>query len=798
MLQDLRYAVRSLFRQPTFAATAILTLALGIGATTAIFSVVNAVVLRPLPFERPERIVGITNYWTRTGQRGSTVSGPDFHDWEAQSRSFEAMAYYAGGETSVTVNGAADYANAYRVTPRFFDVLHARPALGRLWTATEEAPAVVVSDAFWRKQFGGNPAAVGSTIKFDDQVYTIVGILPPGIRYPIRTDIYFPALRERETKSRSGHNYRVIARLRDGIALEQASGEMTAIATALAREYPNSNEGKLTAVVPLLDLVVGGTRQILLVLLGAVGLVLLIACANVANLLLARATVRTREMLVRAAVGASRGRLVRQLLVESAVLGVAAALLGAWLAQLGVFGLLALAPSNLPRVGEVQVDVVALLFTLGVALLSSGVFGLAPALHVSRVRLGDGLRQGGKGSNVGGRSGWARSAFVVIELAFAVVLVAGAGLLARSLAQRAAVDLGFSPERLLVLQTEFPVRTFQEAPRATDFYRDLLGELRSMPGVAAIGGVTSLPTLVRSNGGYWIEGGATMEQTGVRAPQALFNVVTPDYFRALRVAVTPGRDFNDGDRRGAPLVAIVNESLARAAFPGADPLGRRIQCGLDMLDFMTIVGVVADVRTDGPTAPAQPELFMPYEQHPGPATALNLVARTDVENPLALAETMRRAIARRNPDVPVKPTTMTGTLASASAAPRFQTYLISVFGAVALLLAFFGVYGVMAYTVSQRLPELAVRVALGAAPEQIMHLVLASGARLAAAGLVLGLALALAFGRLLEQMLFGVTSRDPFVLTAVVAVVAAAALAACYVPGRRAVRVDPMSALRAE
>ena len=801
--QDLRFAIRSLIRRPGFSVTAIVTLALGIGATTAIFSVVNAVIMRPLPFPEPDRLVAVTNLWSRTGSRGTTVSAPDFHDWRAQSRSFEAMAYFAGGQNSIAVAGSADYAGVYRVTPGFFEALGARAAMGRLLSDEEQKPggplAAVITDAFWRRQFNAEASAIGAPIKFGDRIFTIAGVLEPQVRYPGRADIYVPSWIRAETTSRSAHNYQVIARLRRDVTRPAAAAEMLTIARRLEAQYPESNTGKLVEVVPLHEIVVGSTRGTLLTLLGAVGLVLLIACANVANLLLARATSREREMVVRAAVGADRGRLVRQLLTESAVLGVAAALLGAWIARLGMLGLIALAPDNLPRLDEIRVDLSALAFAIALALVASCLFGLAPALQSSRVQLVDGLRQGGKGSSIGARTGWARHAFVVAEIALAVVLVVGAGLLARSLAALAAVDLGFSPERLLVLRTSVPVPSFQEAPRATAFYRDLLPELRALPGVSAAAGVSSVPTQVGSNGGYWIEGGPTFEQLGIaRSPQAIFNVVTPDYFRTLGVPIRRGRDFTESDTREAAKVAIINEALAKVSFPGEDPVGRRIRCGLDIPDFMTIIAVVGDVRTNGPQRPAQPELFMPYHQHPGPATALNIVARTDLADPLVLADTMRRRIAERNSDVPVRVGTMESTLEGASAAARFQTFLLVVFAGVALMLAVAGVYGVMAYTVSQRIPELGVRIALGATPENIRALILGQGLALAAGGLVLGIGLALLSGRLLRGFLFGVTSTDPLVLASVVAAVTVATLAACYVPVRRATRVDPMVALRAE
>jgi predicted permease len=802
LLQDLRYGWRNLFRQPAFAITAIFTLALGIGATTAIFSVVNAVLLRPLPYPDSDRIVALMNYWTRTGRRGTTVSAPDFHDWRAQSQSFAAIGYYDGGETSVTLNGRADYAFVHGATPEFFDVLGARATVGRLLTKDEQQPggplAVVITHAFWKKEFGGDPRAIGSTIKFDDRVFTLAGVLEPGMRHPARADVYYPAWLDPETPSRSGHNYRVIARLKPGVAVAQAQAEMAAIASRLEAQYPNSNSGKSVVVVPLLDLVVGNTRPMLYILFAAVALVLLIACANVANLLLARSTSRAREMVVRAAIGAPRMRLVRQMLTESAVLGLVAGACGIWLARLGVVALAALAPADLPRLDEIRVDTAVLGFALAAALAASVLFGLAPALHVSRVRLADGLRQGGKGSSIGARGGRARHVFVVAEVALAIVLVFGAGLLGRSLAALASVDMGFNPERLLVLRTAVPVATSEDAPRATAFYRDLLTELSTLPEVTAVGAVTSLPTAVRSDGGYWIEGGARLEDTGVRAPQALFTVVTPDYFKALRVPFTRGRDFSDRDRRDASFVAIINESLARASFQGDNPVGRRIQCGLDSLEFMTIVGVVADVRTAGPARPAQPEIYMPYEQHPGPASALNLVVRTGTQDPLALAETISRKIRERNPDVPVRASTMQGTLDMSAATPRFRTFLLTVFAGVALLLAVAGVYGVMTYTVSQRVPELGVRIALGATPHSVMRLIVWHGARLALAGVGIGLTLALLAGRVLQELLFGVTPQDPLILSLAIVGVGVAVLVACYIPGRRAVRVDPLIALRAE
>jgi putative ABC transport system permease protein len=801
LLQDIRYGIRTLTRQPGFAATAILTLALGIGATTAIFSVVNAVVLRPMPFDAPDRIMVVTNTNLKTGARNTTISGPDFVDWRAQNRSFEALSYFTGsGETSVTVNNASDYTTVTRVAPGYFKVFGATARAGRLFSDEEERPGgptvAVISTAYWRRQFNSDPRVIGSTVTFRQSAYTVIGVTDA--RYPARTDIYYPDFVAPESQNRTAHNYRGVGRLAPGVSTEQAQAEMSNIALNLAQQYPVSNGDKGIAVVPLQEIVVGDTRQTLFVLLAAVAFVLLIACANVANLLLARAAARGRELVVRAAVGAGRMRLIRQMLTESAVLALVAGIGGVLVARWGVTALLAFAPPDLPRLDEVAVDVSALGFALLISLAASFVFGLAPAWHVSRVDLADGLRQTGKGSALGVRSGWARKAFVVSEIALAVALVMGAGLLGRSLLALAAVDMGFQNDRLVVLRTTVPVSGGEQFARAIEVYRNTLQELRNIPGVVAAGGVTSLPTLVRSNGGYWIQGGPGPEVLGMKSPQALFNVVTPDYFRALQVPMVRGRDFNDGDRIDAPFVAIINEQLAKDAFPGVDPIGRTIRAGLDSLEPMTIVGIVKDVRTRGPNRPIQAELFMPYEQHQGPASSLNLVMRTDAADPLAVGATAARQIRNRYPDVPVRVETMETTMAGATATPRFRTVLLVVFAVVALLLAIAGVYGVMAYTVNQRVPEIGLRVALGASPGDVIGLVLREGAVLVAIGLVIGAALSYAGAQFISGLLFGVSARDPLVFVTVSVLVAVAALGACLVPGRRALKVDPLLALRAE
>jgi len=801
LLQDVRYGLRALIRQPGFAATAILTLALGIGATTAIFSVVNAVVLRPLPFDQPDRVMYVTNRNLKTGNRNTTISGPDFYDWRAQNRSFEVLSYFTGAvETSVTVNNVSDYSSVARIAPGYFRVFGATAIAGRLFTSDEEQPrendVVVINDAFWRRQFASDPRVIGSTITFGNRARTIIGVT--ALRYPPRTDIYYPDPVPPESQNRTAHNYRGVGRLASGVTVAQAQAEMTGIASRLSQQYPVSNGDKGIAVLPVQDVLVGDTRQTLFVLLAAVAFVLLIACANVANLLLVRAATRGRELVVRAAVGAGRMRLIRQMLTESVVLALLAGSGGVMIAGWGVSALLALAPANLPRLNEVSVDTTALMFALAISLAASLIFGIAPAWHVSRVDLADGLRQGGKGSSLGVRGGWARKAFVVAEIALAVALVMGAGLLGRSLIALADVDMGFKGDRLVVLRTVVPVSGRDQFPRAIATYRSMLEELRTIPGVVAAGGVTSVPTDVRSSGGYWIQGGPGPEVLGMKSPQAVFNVVTPDYFRTLQVPIVRGRDINDGDRLEAPRVVIINEQLVRDAFPDVDPIGRTLRCGLDSLEPMTIVGITKDVRTNGPSRPVQAEIFMPYEQHQGPATSLNLMIRTDAADPLAIGATAAKQIRSRTPEVPVRVETMDMTMATATAAPRFRTVLLVVFAVVALLLAIAGVYGVMAYTVNQRVPEIGLRVALGASPSDVIGLVLREGALLIVIGLIAGAALSFAGARLISGLLFGVSARDPMVFVAVSMLVAIAALAACLVPGRRALKVDPLLALRSE
>jgi predicted permease len=625
------------------------------------------------------------------------------------------------------------------------------------------------------------------------QSFTIAGVLPPQFHFPNGTDIWLPAnVAIPETESRSAQNYLVVGRLKPGASLEQAQAQMTAIGTRLEQQYKASNAGKSVAVTRMRDEMVREVKVTLYLLLGAVALVLLIGCANVANLLLARATARTREMAIRAAVGASRGRIVRQLIVESVVLAVIAGAAGLLLAKWGSDALVALAPGDVPRLAESGIDGWVLAFTLGISVAASLLFGLAPALEISRVDLNETLKQGATRAVVGGKGGRMRAALVVAEVALSVVLLTGAGLLIRSFAALHNVALGFHPDHVLVMESSVPASDLDSARRATRFYKDLLADLAALPGVTAVGGTRNPPGKAFSEGTYFIDHHGEVTPN---TPQAVLSVVTPGAFAALGIPLKRGRDFNAGDTYDAPFTAVINEALARKSFPGQDPIGRMIYCGLDSDKLMKIVGVVGDTRQYGPAVEPWPEIVMPYEQHPETATALDIVVRASASGS-ALWGPIQRKVRARSAEVPVKFTTMEDLLAENTAAPRFRTLLLGLFAAIAVCLAMAGVYGVVAYTVGQRAGEIGLRMALGAGSSDVLRLILRQGMALTAIGLAVGLVAAVAATRVVASMLFEVKASDPATYIGVAGLLGVVSLAASYIPARRAARVDPASALR--
>ncbi|HEV2690742.1 MAG TPA: ABC transporter permease [Bryobacteraceae bacterium] len=804
---DTKFALRSLLKNPGFTLLAVLILALGIGANTAMFSVVNAVLLRPLAYRDPDRIVTLSTRWTKGGGPGALwkqISLPDFQDWRDQSTAFQALAYYTGRETSVMPGAAAEYAVVTRVSPEFFRAFEVQPAIGRLFSAEEIKPrsagAAVVSDAYWKNHFGGNKATtIPQTIRMMEHAVTIVGVMPAGFFFPDKTDIWIPAntITQETGEYRSGLNYLAIGRLKPGVSLEQAQTQMASIGARLEKQYPQSNAGRSVAVTRLRDEMVGDVRLTLYLLLGAVGVVLLIACANVATLLLARATGRRREMAIRAALGAGRGRMVRQLITESLLLAGASGIAGLLLAVWGSAALVAIAPTDVPRLVEAGIDGWVLAFTIIVSAITSVLFGLAPALQASRVDSNDALKQGAARAVVGGSAGRMRNALVVAEVALSVMLLAGAGLLIKSFVALQHVALGFHPENVLVMRATVPAMNEAGARRANQFFHDVLTDVSVLPGVQAVGATMSPPGHIDSSSAYWIDRLPSDGKLDTAGREAVISIVAPGTFAALGIPLRRGRDFSDGDRPDTPFSAIVNDTLARRALPGRDPLGHTIYCPFDSMKPMTIVGVVGDVRQNGPANNPMPECFMPYTQHLYNGNTLSLVVRTAMD-PNGLVEEIRRRAHQRSSEVSVKFTTMQASLSENVATPRFRTLLLGIFAALAVALAMAGVYGVMAYVVGQRSNEIGLRMALGASPGDVQRLVLKQSFGLAGTGLVIGMIGAVAATRLLTSMLFEVKPSDPATYAAVALLLGVVALAAGYFPARRAARVDPLVALRQE
>jgi predicted permease len=801
LLSDLRYAGRTLRRNPGFAGLAVLIMALGIGANTAVFSVVNGVLLKPLSYREPDRIVTLSDFVK--GVEGATalskqVSSPDVQDWHDQSSSFEAMAYYASREAAVIHGSTAEYARVTAVSPEFFRVFAVEPTVGRFFTAEETKPgsggALMISYAYWQSHFGGDPRALGQTVRIFGP-RPIVGVLPPGFRFPGNTDLWVPAISGGTPEPRLAQNYLAVARLKPGVSLEQAQTEMTTIARRLEQQYPESNKGRSVAVTRMRDEMVGDVRLTLYLMLGAVGVVLLIACANTATLILGKATARAREVAVRAALGASRQRIITQLLTESLLLAFIAGAAGLLLAYGGSKALVALAPADLPRLAETGIDRWVLAFTLGISMMTTLLFGLVPALYASKVNLSEALKQGAARLTSGGGMVRKRGVLVVAEIALAMVLLSAAGLLIKSFVALQNVALGFRPENVLVMRATVPAPPSVGIARARQFFKDVLPEIAALPGVSAVGATMAPPGYVDSTGAYWVDHMPALPDP--TAPAVILSIVSPGTFAALGIPLKSGRDFSDSDTLDRPFVVVVNEAVVRKSFRNQNPLGRTIFCPFDSFQGMTIIGVVGDVRQRGPEREPMPECYMTYLQHPFNGATLSVVART-VGDPSALQETLRRLARDRSPDVPMKFTTMEALVSQNVAAPQFRTLLFAVFAALAVCLATAGVYGVMAHAVGQRSNEIGLRIALGASTGSVLRLVLGQGLALAGLGLALGVAAAVVGTRLLTNMLFRVQPNDPAVYLAVAVLIGLVALVASYVPARRASRIDPLTAIRQE
>jgi putative ABC transport system permease protein len=803
LMRDARYAMRSLTKSWGFTVGAGAVLALTIGANIAIFSVVNTVLLQPLAYPDAGRLVSVETFWTNTGRSSQDVSGVDFLDWQAQNDVFEKMAVsYGNTDTALVVGDRAVFASDQYVSVDFFSIFGQTASAGRLLTehdvpSGDAEPTVAVVAYHWAvTHFGSDEAAIGKTITVYGNAMEIVGVAAPGFRYPGATDIWAPWLTTNGGMNRSNHNYQAVGKLKGGVDLTRAQAQMRAIGDTLARQYPE-NRLKTVTLIPLQERLTGNLQATLWVLMSAVGVVWLIGCANIANLLLARAAGRTREIALRAALGAGRGRVVRQLLTESCVLAGVAGLAGLLLASMLVQALAALSPANLPRIDDVRMDTTVVLFALGLSLSSTVLFGLVPALHASRLTLSHALRQGGSKATVSKTTSRLRSALVVTEVALSVILLAAAGLLLRSFQALQHVDLGFTTDRVLVAYTEYAVTEDPADLRTRSrFYADVLDRLRALPGVSAASGVAYLgmgrePRTPRD---YFIQG-RPEGQPGER-PQAEFHAITADYFKTLEIPVRAGRDFDRTDAPERPPVAIINETLARIGFPGESPIGQRIRTGTSSrAPWMEIVGVVGDTRWQDPSQPAPPVIYAASAQ--GVGNSLSILARTSLDE-ASLANTLRRLLNDANPTVPVKFETMEELFDDALAYPRFRTQVIGLFAGVATVLAAVGIFSVLAYLVGQRTRELAVRRALGARAADVIRLIVGQGLRLVAIGLVLGLAGALAVARLLTGLLYEISRWDVGTYLGTIAVLGSAALLATLLPAIRAATIAPVIVLQQE
>jgi len=801
--QDLRYGARSLVKNPLFTLIAVLTLALGIGANTAIFSIVNAVLLRPLPYREPEKLMTIWTTRRQQGQGQFRTSLPNFKDWREQSRVFEGMAAYGINLYNLTGGGEPEQIRGAQVSEDFFNVMGVQAALGRTFTPEDNSGNfVVLSDAFWRRRFNSDPGVIGKTLTLNGTNFTIVGVMSARFDFPGQEVVMWVTLSQATSGApnyanlRTNHSFCVVARLKDGVTPKQAQTEMDVIASRLQQQYPETNANLGVSVIPLYEQVVGNVRLAMLVLLGAVAIVLLISCANVANLLLARAVSREREFAIRAALGAGRWRLIRQLLTESLLLALLGGAGGVLLAVWGISSLNRLDPGDVPRFDQVSVDGVVLGFTLAVTVLSGIIFGIAPALS-AKANLSVALKDSGKGA-IGTRRGQRlRSVLVVSEIALALILLVSAGLMIRSFLRLLAVDPGFNPHNLLTMQIILPPSKYADSQRIANVYREIFERLALQPGVEAVGAGTGLPPVFNQlRSSFTVEG--YQSSSSSERYQMIANIlsINPEYFKTLGIPLIAGRAFSDQDNERAPRVAVISQRMVKRYFPDRQAIGSRLSFGgAANPQRCMVVGVVSDVKYSGGLSSAEEDaIYLPYSQAPTKGMYLMIRAGAD---PLSLVASARSVVRSVDADVPIANIRiMDEVIDSSVARPRLIVALLGLFGAIALTLAVIGIYGVISYAVAQCAQEIGIRMALGARPSDVLRMMVGRGARLALAGVAIGVIGSFAATRALGDLLFGVGPTDPLTFGGVATLLTGVAILASYIPARRALKVDPVTALK--